>query len=67
MNQSKLLYLTARIIVGMMNSHLAHSVVLAHSCNSPAAHHHRCTEYILLKSCMVYITRRSLLLSWTSR
>ena len=54
------------IIVGMMNSHLAHSVVLAHSCNSPAAHHHKCTGYILLKPNTVYIAHRNLLLSLTS-
>lgn len=67
MNQSKFLYLAVRIIVGMMSFHLAHSVfVLAHSCNSPAGHHRRCTEYSPMQPNTVYITRRSLLLSLTS-
>ena len=49
------------IIVGMMNSHLAHIVVLAHSCNSPAANHHKCTEYILMKPYTVYKAQDTLL------
>lgn len=68
MNHINSVHPVARIIAGMLNCHLADSIVLVHShrCNSQAAHHHRCTVYSLMAANTVYVTHRSLLLSLTS-